>query len=828
MAKKIKKKKLKNKVITVLLYSFADYSHACPMIRLISPLTTSCMKGRLRVVFGTEFTDRGIYVNLDAIKEADIVVIQRDANLFTSAILAEARRLGKVVVYEVDDLLIKLPNSHPQKTGYDESAQHIINLMRRVDAITVTTPKLKEQLLKYNKNIYVLPNYIDVNIWSGSKVGTTQGRDGKIVMGYMGTPTHGEDLQMISPAIKRILQKYKGRVIFRAVGCITEELRDMEEVELVQSLVKDYREFASMFQSNHIDIALAPLVSSPFNECKSSIKFLEYSICKIPGIYSKIAPYAESVTDGVTGILANDDEESWYKAMEMLIENKDLRLKIGQSAYSEVKEKYTVQKNAHKWLNLYTDLVKQKEYFRNAPVINQMAIRTRPPVITSKVSVIIPVKNGGGQLRELLGRIRSQRRVQDVEIIVIDSESTDNSVQIAEEFGAKVIRIAQKEFNHGSTRNLGAREASGDYLVFTVQDAMPVGDYWLYNMICPFIEYPELAALSSRQFVKPEADLFSLWLNESMARLLGFENDSIYTLSENSKRIDWKLFDSTTKRRLTFLDNVSSCIRRDVFKEIQFSPLINAEDIDFGVKLLERKKTIGYLTSTGVYHWHDRGADDVFKRHYISTKAQIYILEDDLPYFFNINDITLDSVIASIAGTYDLINIAVAGLGHIDLEPVTAIKTFINALKANMETSPGRIEKTLEERGIQGDDSLNSLLGQIAGDIVLLPEQRYNFKRNFIIPDFMDRFGNFAEYLYCKHHTLKGREKDFISCIYKIFAMTAGSALGTYYLEEETLNRLSPRLREIDRLLGEGVCYFLEDRQMQGAAQSPNLRCLTG
>jgi 2-polyprenyl-3-methyl-5-hydroxy-6-metoxy-1,4-benzoquinol methylase/glycosyltransferase involved in cell wall biosynthesis len=447
-------------------------------------------------------------------------------------------------------------------------------------------------------------------------------------------------------------------------------------------------------------------------------------------------------------------------------------------------------------------------------------IKTRPSVITDKISVIIPVKNGGEQLRGLLQKIRAQRKVQNVEIIIIDSESTDNSVEIAMEYGAKIIKISQKEFNHGATRNLGAKEAKGDYLVFTVQDAMPNNDYWLYNMICPFLEYPELAAISSRQFVKPEADLFSIWMNESLIKSFGLEGDTIYSLSDATKEIRLEFFDSSTKRRLTFFDNVSSCIKRSVFGEIQFTPLINAEDIDYGVRLIERKKTLGYLTSTGVYHWHERGADYVFKRHYIGTKANVYVLKNELQYFFDINNIDWQYLAANLLGIYELISISISEIGEVSPEPIKAVQSFINALQKNMDTLPDKAEKTskLDSR-LHGNDGLEAFSGEdgglglllreiVDGDAIFILKQKYNFKQNFLISDFMKHLENLTAYLCSKQHTLNGREKDFISCLYKIFAVTAGDALGAYYLEAETLNRLTPELKRIDRLLGKGVCYF--------------------
>ena len=432
---------------------------------------------------------------------------------------------------------------------------------------------------------------------------------------------------------------------------------------------------------------------------------------------------------------------------------------------------------------------------------------SRPQTISSKVSVVIPVKNGGEQLSQLLGVIRSQKKVEDVEIIVLDSESMDNSVQIAGEFGAKVITIPQSEFNHGRTRNIGAAEASGDYIVFTVQDATPVSNYWLYNMICPFVGYPELAALSTRQFTRPEADLFSLWANDIMTKSLGFEGDTIYSLSENAGDIDWRLFDNVTKRRLTFFDNVSSCVRRDVFAKTQFSPLINAEDIDFGVKLLEKRMPIGYLTSTGVYHWHEKGADDVFKRNYIGTKAQIYTLKNDLPHFFDTNDISWQDLMESCTGLYDLINVSIAESGGVASDPLTAIKSFINLFQKNMELSPDRIEMKMKKTKVSEHDGLGSLIKQLTKDMAFTPERRYNFKKNLFISTFMTHFKEFAEYLYNNQRTLKDREKEFVSSIYKIFAMAAGNGTGLYHIELEASKRLTPELKIIDRLLGKGVCY---------------------
>ena len=90
------------------------------------------------------------------------------------------------------------------------------------------------------------------------------------------------------------------------------------------------------------------------------------------------------------------------------------------------------------------------------------------------ISIVIPVRNGGEDLRLCLEGIRKQQVDEDIEVVVIDSGSTDGSTQIAADWGADVHSIAAAEFHHGRTRNLGARLAKGDTLVFTSQDAWAV------------------------------------------------------------------------------------------------------------------------------------------------------------------------------------------------------------------------------------------------------------------------------------------------------------------------------------------------------------------
>ncbi|MGL6337900.1 MAG: glycosyltransferase family 2 protein, partial [Waterburya sp.] len=100
-------------------------------------------------------------------------------------------------------------------------------------------------------------------------------------------------------------------------------------------------------------------------------------------------------------------------------------------------------------------------------------------------SVVIPVKNGDEFLDEVLQQVLSQKTDFAYEVIVIDSGSTDRSLEIIKNYDVNLIQIDAKKFNHGLTRNLGVQKSSGEFIAFVTQDATPVNDQWLQNLVMP-------------------------------------------------------------------------------------------------------------------------------------------------------------------------------------------------------------------------------------------------------------------------------------------------------------------------------------------------------
>src|SRR5689334_2140673 len=102
--------------------------------------------------------------------------------------------------------------------------------------------------------------------------------------------------------------------------------------------------------------------------------------------------------------------------------------------------------------------------------------------------------------------IAAQEIDEDFEVVVVDSGSTDGTPDVARRHGARVVEIPASEFHHGTTRNLGAREARGEWLVWTTHDAYPDSTQWLDRLTRPLRDgEADLAGCYGRQIAHHDA-----------------------------------------------------------------------------------------------------------------------------------------------------------------------------------------------------------------------------------------------------------------------------------------------------------------------------------
>jgi glycosyltransferase involved in cell wall biosynthesis len=320
---------------TVGFLAFEPPDHACPTLRLKSVLEHLHGTGSLELVPLGGLRDGHFHFQEHNLQRAEIIVVQRQMAAALPYAELRKRLNGRPakVVFELDDALTLLPESHRAVAAFRQIRPHIEEYLRQADLITVSTPALQSLFQPLNRNIAVLSNSVDTGLWSPPSV--SQEPADRITILFSGTLDHERDLQVVEPALLDLLAAFPDQVEFLYWGNVTERLRALPQVKSVGAFLPSYQEYAARLQQLAVSFALVPLEDIPFNRGKSAIKWLEYSACRIPGIYSELAAYPQTVKHGRTGLLVPNTREAWFSAMKTLVENRALRHDLGAQAQAD-------------------------------------------------------------------------------------------------------------------------------------------------------------------------------------------------------------------------------------------------------------------------------------------------------------------------------------------------------------------------------------------------------------------------------------------------------------------------------------------------------------
>lgn len=261
------------------------------------------------------------------------------------------------------------------------------------------------------------------------------------------------------------------------------------------------------------------------------------------------------------------------------------------------------------------------------------------------ISVIIPTLNAGADFAELLKRLQKQS-YPPYEIIVIDSESTDGTPQVAKVFGARVLEVKRNQFDHGGTRNRAAEAAKGQIMMFMTQDAMPENKHLIKELISPLlfdanrseaatyeqpafqdreggVELPSkrdktkkdfepgkskekalvtVAMAYARQLPYPSASPI-----EKLGRASNYPGNSRLQSYADVEKMGLKAF---------FCSNVCSAVTKEMFLKMgKFQePVIFNEDLFMAAKCILSGYQVAYCSDARVYHSHDYSIKQQFKR----------------------------------------------------------------------------------------------------------------------------------------------------------------------------------------------------------------------
>lgn len=414
-----------------------------------------------------------------------------------------------------------------------------------------------------------------------------------------------------------------------------------------------------------------------------------------------------------------------------------------------------------------------------------------------KVSVVIPSYNGAQELPALLAALSAQINIPHLEIVIVDSGSSDGTVELAKNAGANVICIKQEEFSHSYSRMLGAANATGEYLLFMTQDALPDREDWLIRMLQPCL-VSGAAAVSCYETPKSDADLLSHITVWNWKNVMSGGTDKLTSLPEDAS------YDNL--RRSAQLSDNACLVKRSIYMELGGHRGAYAEDLDLGIRLLKAGYKLGILSSVCVVHSHNRPALYNFKRAIVDGVNIAKIFDD-----FHLDTLTVSEAVSRVftAACANRLYIRSLGIRNLALAiaPDEAPADFA-------EWTRSEYNRIIVELKTMGRDELKTLLFAKGPDMdvsvsdfieALWQDYSSDFKFDGGLAALQGRYimHNVCPYLEYAEQTIGiTLRNEICHLIWQYFGQSAGYVVAAAYLNAPVQD---PRITETIRRFSSGV-----------------------
>jgi len=210
----------------------------------------------------------------------------------------------------------------------------------------------------------------------------------------------------------------------------------------------------------------------------------------------------------------------------------------------------------------------------------------------SLVSIIIRCYNEEEHIGRLLSGIFEQS-IKDIQVIIVDSGSTDRTLSIASNFPAVICNISSEEFSFGRALNIGCAAATGEFVVMASAHVYPKHRRWLEYLLAPFQD-PRVALAYGKQrgnghTTYSEHKIFSKWFPEA----------------------------SVSAQKSPFCNNANAAIRRSLWKQIPYNEEVTGlEDLEWAKRVIQSGYYLAYVAGAEVIHVHNETYTGTFNRYY--------------------------------------------------------------------------------------------------------------------------------------------------------------------------------------------------------------------
>jgi glycosyltransferase involved in cell wall biosynthesis len=273
------------------------------------------------------------------VREYDAILVNREATLIGPAWVERwVARQRRPLIYLLDDpLYIRYRSPANGWLSYLKAPGKVGTLCRLSSVVLANSPSHVAFARRHNANVWEIPSVVDADTYTGWS--SMEGRDGRVCIGWSGSPSTAVNLRLIERPLRTLGCREDVGLLF--IGASDFGLPDVPHTAVpwrAESEVADLR---------RIDIGLLPVQSTPWAPHKFYLKLVQYMALGIPPVATPLGSNPVVIEDGVTGFLAND-EAGWLRALERLVDDRELREQCGRRAAEAAHRHYTLQANAEK------------------------------------------------------------------------------------------------------------------------------------------------------------------------------------------------------------------------------------------------------------------------------------------------------------------------------------------------------------------------------------------------------------------------------------------------------------------------------------------------
>ncbi|MEM6898878.1 MAG: glycosyltransferase [Pseudomonadota bacterium] len=318
----------------------------------------------------------------ELLSKYDLVIMCRNQSTVSLNIALEARRQWIPIIYDIDDNFFDI--SLASAVGrYHRNPLHLYQLEQIIEyasLVRVYSKPMHKHMDRLGVKYEVVDSYFDRNLIRGVRPARHKST---VRIAYPTSRTHDDLAEIFAVATLRLLEKYGKSIEIHFWSNIPGPLRRFKNV-VQHDPIPNYTKFIRAFHKLNFDIGLAPLKNTIFHRSKTNNKYREYSGCSVAGVYSDVDVYTDCVENGRNGLIVENDPDSWYHALDLLISDPQLRKNITTEARKSIDSRFSFDRTVDRWKEQIHETLKVTPWESG---IGPAASRPLPLMVISDIEV---------------------------------------------------------------------------------------------------------------------------------------------------------------------------------------------------------------------------------------------------------------------------------------------------------------------------------------------------------------------------------------------------------------------------------------------------------